>query len=313
MRILVVGAGAVGGYFGGRLAAAGRDVTFLVRGARAEQLRRSGLKIVDPHGDVSVQPKLLLAEELKARAGEGMGTFDLIVVSTKAYALEAAMEDFAPAVGSATVILPLLNGLRHLEALDARFGAEKVVGGFTYIVADVDAEGCVHSMTPLHDFSFGERDKTVTARIKAIDETLRGAGFDVYLKPDILAAMWQKWALLAAMGAITCLLRGSIGAVVAAPGGEATALAIIAECVAMATANGYPPEASALAMMTQRLTQAGSPLTASMYRDLQRGARVEADHILGDLLERGRKCGVEAPLVRAAYAQLSVYSASIRT
>ena len=308
MRILVIGAGAVGGYFGGRLAAAGRDVTFLVRAARAEQLRRSGLKIFDPHGDVSVQPKLLLAEELKARPE----TFDLIVVSTKAYALEGAMEDFAPAVGGATVILPLLNGLRHLEALDARFGAEKVVGGFTYIVADMDAEGGVHSMTQLHDLSFGERDKAVTARIQAIDETLRGAGFDAYLKPDILAAMWQKWALLAAMGAITCLMRGSIGAVVAAPGGKETALAIIAECVAMATANGYAPEAAALAMMTERLTAAGSPLTASMYRDMQRGSRVEADHILGDLLERGRKHGVEAPLVRAAYAQLSVYSASLK-
>ena len=309
MRILVIGAGAVGGYFGGRLAAAGRDVTFLVRSARAEQLRRSGLRIFDPYGDVQVRPKLLLAEELKARPE----VFDLIVLSTKAYALEAAMEDFAPAVGSATVILPLLNGLRHLEALDARFGAEKVVGGFTYIVADMDAEGGVHSMTQLHDLSFGERDKAVTARIQAIDEMLRGAGFDAYLKPDILAAMWQKWALLAAMGAITCLMRGSIGAVVAAPGGAETARAIIAECVAMATANGYPPEATALAMMTQRLTEAGSPLTASMYRDLQRGSRVEADHILGDLLERGRKHGVEAPLVRAAYVQLSVYSASLKS
>ena len=309
MRILAIGAGAVGGYFGGRLAAAGRDVTFLVRSARAEQLRRSGLRIFDPYGDVQVRPKLLLAEELKARPE----VFDLIVLSTKAYALEAAMEDFAPAVGSATVILPLLNGLRHLEALDARFGAEKVVGGFTYIVADMDAEGGVHSMTQLHDLSFGERDKAVTARIQAIDEMLRGAGFDAYLKPDILAAMWQKWALLAAMGAITCLMRGSIGAVVAAPGGAETARAIIAECVAMATANGYPPEATALAMMTQRLTEAGSPLTASMYRDLQRGSRVEADHILGDLLERGRKHGVEAPLVRAAYAQLSVYSASLKS
>ncbi len=309
MRILAIGAGAVGGYFGGRLAAAGRDVTFLVRSARAEQLRRSGLRIFDPYGDVQVRPKLLLAEELKARPE----VFDLIVLSTKAYALEAAMEDFAPAVGGATVILPLLNGLRHLEALDARFGAEKVVGGFTYIVADMDAEGGVHSMTQLHDLSFGERDKAVTARIQAIDEMLRGAGFDAYLKPDILAAMWQKWALLAAMGAITCLMRGSIGAVVAAPGGAETARAIIAECVAMATANGYPPEATALAMMTQRLTEAGSPLTASMYRDMQRGSRVEADHILGDLLERGRKHGVEAPLVRAAYAQLSVYSASLKS
>jgi 2-dehydropantoate 2-reductase len=172
MRILVIGAGAVGGYFGGRLAAAGRDVTFLVRPARAAQLQRTGLQIFDPYGDVRVQPKLLLAEDLKANPK----AFDLIVLSTKAYSLDAAIEDFAPAVGSETVILPLLNGMRHLDALDARFGEEHVVGGSTQIVADLDAEGRVHSMTQLHDLNFGERDKTVTARIKAIDETLRGQG-----------------------------------------------------------------------------------------------------------------------------------------
>ncbi len=307
MRILVIGAGAVGGYFGGRLAAAGRDVTFLVRAGRAEQLRRTGLQIFDPYGDASVQPKLLLAGELKARPE----AFDLILLSTKAYSLEAAMEDFTPAVGSGTVILPLLNGMRHMDALDARFGAEHVVGGSTQVVADLDAEGRVHSMTRLHDVNFGERDKTVTARIRAIEETLRGAGFEVSLKPDILAAMWQKWALLASLGSITCLLRGAIGAVAAAPGGVETARAIIAECVAMATANGYPPTEAARTVMTQRLTEAWSPLTSSMYRDLRKGARVEADHILGDLLERGRRHGVEAPLVRAAYAQLSVYSAGL--
>jgi 2-dehydropantoate 2-reductase len=309
MRILVIGAGAVGGYFGGRLAAAGRDVTFLVRPARAAQLQRTGLQIFDPYGDVRVQPKLLLAEDLKANPK----AFDLIVLSTKAYSLDAAIEDFAPAVGSETVILPLLNGMRHLDALDARFGEEHVVGGSTQIVADLDAEGRVHSMTQLHDLNFGERDKTVTARIKAIDETLRGAGFEANLKPDILTVLWQKWTLLAALGAITCLLRGAIGAVVAAPGGLETARAIIAECVAITTANGYPMEAEYHAVVTQRLTEVGSTLTASMYRDLQKGAPVEAGHILGDLLARGRGHGVEAPLVKAAFAQLSVYSAALKT
>lgn len=309
MRILVVGAGAVGGYFGGRLAAAGRDVTFLVRPARAAQLQQRGLEILDPYGDVTVQPKLLRAEELKSKPT----VFDLILVSTKAYSLDAAIEDFAPAVGSETVILPLLNGMRHLDALDARFGEECVIGGSTQIVADMDAEGRVHSMTKLHDLNFGERDKTVSARIKATDAVLSGAGFEANLKPDILTVMWNKWTLLTAMAAITCMLRGSIGSVVAAPGGVETALAIDAECVAIATANGYAPAEAFHLVMTKRLTEAGSPLTASMYRDLQKGARVEADHILGDLLERGRRHGVEAPLVRAAYAQLSIYSGSLKS
>ncbi len=177
MRILVIGAGAVGGYFGGRLAAAGRDVTFLVRAARAEQLRRTGLQIFDPwRGDGAAAA----AEAADGGGAEGGAAraeaFDLIVVSTKAYSLESAMEDFAPAVGSATVILPLLNGMRHLDALDARFGAEKVLGGSTYMVADLDAEGGVHSMTALHDLNFGERERTVTPRVRAIEATLTGRG-----------------------------------------------------------------------------------------------------------------------------------------
>lgn len=317
MRILVIGAGAVGGYFGGRLAAAGRDVTFLVRVGRAEQLRKSGLKIFDPYGDVTVPPnalQLVTAEELRARTDPGGGTFDLIVVSTKAYSLESAMEDFATAVGDATAILPLLNGMGHLEALAARFGEEKVLGGTTYVVADMDAEGGVHSMTRLHDLSFGERDRRVTERVKAIEAALTGAGFDARQRADILATMWQKWTMLASGGAITCLMRGSVGEVVAAPGGSETARAIIAECLAIATANGYPPEDAALHATTEkRLTEPGSSLTTSMYRDMHRGARVEADHILGDLLRRGREHGVEAPLVRAAYAQLCVYSAGLQS
>jgi 2-dehydropantoate 2-reductase len=308
MRILVIGVGAVGGYFGGRLAAAGRDVTFLVRAARKAQLQQRGLEIFDPYGDVTVQPKLLLAEELKTNPA----AFDLILVSTKAYSLDAAIEDFAPAVGDETVILPLLNGMRHMDTLDARFGEERVVGGSVQIIGDMDAEGRVHSLGRLHDLNFGEHDKTVTVRIKAIEETLRDAGFEANLKPDILAVMWQKWTLLAAMGAITCLLRGSIGAVAAAPGGLETARAIAAECVAIATANGYAPDEAFHAVMMKRLTEAGSSLTASMYRDLKKGAPVEADHILGDLLARGQKHGVEAPLVQAAFAQLSIYSEALK-
>jgi 2-dehydropantoate 2-reductase len=309
MRILVIGVGAVGGYFGGRLAAAGRDVTFLVRAARKTQLQQRGLEIIDPYGDVTLQPKLLLAEELRANPA----AFDLILVSTKAYSLDAAIEDFAPAVGSRTVILPLLNGLRHLDTLDAQFGEERVIGGSVQIIGDMDAEGRVHSLGRLHDLNFGERDKTVTARIKAIEETLHDSGFESNLKPDILAFMWQKWTLLAALGAITCLLRGSIGAVVAAPGGLETAHAIAAECVAIATANGYPPDEKFYAVMMKRLTEAGSSLTASMYRDLQKGLPVEAEHILGDLLARGRRHGVEAPLMQAAFAQLSMYSAALKS
>jgi 2-dehydropantoate 2-reductase len=303
MRILVIGAGAVGGYFGARLAAAGRDVTFLVRGARAEQLRRTGLNVTSPNGNASVPAsdlKLLAAHEIAA-------PFDLILVSTKAYSLEAAMEDFAPAVGPQTMILPLLNGMAHLDKLVARFGEVPLLGGSTRIVADVDAEGTVHSMEQLHDLNFGERNKAVTPRIQAVDALLGDAGFEAVLQPDILATMWQKWTFLSSLGAITCLMRGTIGQVASTPAGDATARGILTEAAAAAAANGYPVPRPFLEAVTARLLKKDSTLTASMYRDLQKGAPVEADQILGDLLRRAAMHSVPAPLLTAAYAQLCVY------
>ena len=307
MRILVIGAGAVGGYFGGRLAKAGRDVTFLVREGRAQQLHERGLVVESPDDNFTVQPKLLLAAELKAAPQ----TFDLILLSTKAYSLAAAMEDFAPAVGAATAVLPLLNGISHLDALAARFGRQAVLGGSTRISSDLDAEGRVISMDEtLHDLHFGELDKAVTPRIQAIDAALRNAGFEAVLEPDITAFMWHKWTVLSALASITCLLRGSIGEVAAAPGGLATANAILDESIAIATANGYRAPESFLDAVRTRLTLAGSDLTASMYRDMMRGAPVEAGHILGELLARGQAHGLHSPLLTAAYVQLGVYSAA---
>lgn len=308
MRILMIGVGAVGGYFGGRLARAGRDVTFLVRPKRAEQLRRSGLHVRSVEDEFTVTPTMITAEELRANPQ----SFDLIILSTKAYQLEAAMEDFAPAVGDNTAILPLLNGMKHLDVLAERFSGNKVLGGSTRIVADVLEDGTVHSMEPLHDLVFGERDRSVTPRVEAIQKELAGCGFDDKLSPDVIAFMWQKWCFLAALGAITCMMRGSIGAIAAVPGGTEIERAIYDECNDIARANGYPTAKDFYTMISARLTAKDSPLTASMYRDMMRGGPVEADHILGDMLARGREFGVDTPLLQAAYVTLKVYSASLQ-
>jgi 2-dehydropantoate 2-reductase len=303
MRILVIGAGAVGGYFGARLTKAGRDVTFLVRGARAEQLRRSGLTVVESDTEFTIQPKLLTAAELRANPQ----AFDLILLSTKAYQLAAAIDDFAPAVGEPTAILPLLNGMSHLDTLAARFGRHAVLGGSTRISADVDAEGRIIDMDKLlHDIHFGELDRTITPRVQAVDEAIRDCGFHTVLEPDITAFMWNKWTFLSALAAMTCMLRGSIGAIEAVPYGKQTELAVLAESVAIAAANGYPLPPAFLAAVQTRFTLPGSDLTASMHRDMMRGAPVEVDHILGDFLALSK--GVEAPLLRAAFVQLSVYN-----
>jgi 2-dehydropantoate 2-reductase len=307
MRILVIGAGAVGGYFGARLTQAGRDVTFLIRPARAEQLRRTGLMVTEPEDAFTVTPKLLLARELAASPEP----YDLILLSTKAYQLTAAMQDFAPAVGPDTSILPPLNGMSHLDVLAARFGADKVLGGSTRISADLDADGRVVDMDKdLHDIHFGERAGGFTPRVEAIHAVLSNAGFEAILDTDVVAFMWHKWVLLSALASITCLLRGPIGVIAATPYGVETELAILAESVAIGTAHGYPlPEAFRIAA-EKRLTLAGSDLTASMHRDMMRGAPVEADHILGELLALGRSRGVHTPLLRAAYTQLKVYEAT---
>ncbi len=300
MRLLVVGAGATGGYFGGRLAAAGRDVTFLVRPGRATRLQATGLRIVSPHGDVSLAPKLVTAGIIPA-------PFDAVLVTVKAYSLAKAIDDFAPAVGPDTMVIPVLNGMRHMELLASRFGDKAVVGGLCRIAATIDAEGRIVQLAGFHDLVYGERDGTVSPRIETLDAALRGAGFDARLSGRIGAEMWEKWVMLAALGGVTCLMRGTIGDIEAAAGGREFAAAFLNEVVAVAEALGHPPSPAARAELTSLLLAKGSALASSMYRDLQNGNPIEADQIIGDLLIRARQAGVATPLLAAAYASLCVY------
>ncbi|HTD29603.1 MAG TPA: 2-dehydropantoate 2-reductase [Xanthomonadaceae bacterium] len=300
LRILIVGAGAVGGYFGGRLAEAGRDVTFLVRPRRAQQLREDGLCILSPHGNAVIAPKLLGSGEIEA-------PYDLILLSVKAYALEAAIVDFAPAVGPQTMILPVLNGMRHLDLLEQRFGSGAVLGGVCLVSTKIDGLGRIVQLADFQQLIYGERNGDTTPRLKALDVSLQGAGFETRVSPDITQAMWEKWVLLASVGAATCLLRGTIGEIVAVPGGANASLRMLDECAAIATACGHKPSEAFLARQAGAMTAPGSPMATSMYRDLRDGAPVEVDHILGDLLARGDAHGVETPLLKAAFVNLRIY------
>jgi 2-dehydropantoate 2-reductase len=300
MRVLVVGAGAVGGYFGGRLAQASRDVTFLVRAKRAGQIEANGLQIVSPHGNWTVHPKTLLAERIA-------GPYDLILLSVKGYTLNGAMEDFAGAVGPETMILPVLNGMRHVDLLIGRFGEHAVLGGVCQVATEVDRDGRILQLTEAQKLVYGELDGRNSPRLQELDGTLRGAGFDAETSKQILRDMWQKWVQLASLGAVNCLMRGNIGQITAVPNGANVSLSVIRECAEIATACGYPPNGAFLEQHTAALTTQGSPLTSSMYRDLKAGAPVEVDTILGDLLEHGRKHGLTPPLLQAAYVNLSIY------
>ena len=301
MRILVVGAGAVGGYFGGRLVQAGRDVSFLVRPARADQLGRDGLRIVSPHGDATLRPRLVLADGID-------GAYDLVVLGVKSYALEAAMRDMAPAIGATTTVLPVLNGIGHFDRLDAVFGTGVTIGGVALVATQIDREGRIVQLADVQRLRYGERDGSDTARIRAIDAALRGADFDAAASATIAQDLWDKWVMLASLGAITCLFRGSVGAVAAVPGGAALARAILDECCAIAAACGHRPSAEFIDRQAETLAASGSPMTSSMYRDLRQDAAVEVDAILGDLLDRARAHRIPAPLLTAAFVNLRVYA-----
>lgn len=304
MRILVVGAGSTGGYFGGRLAQAGRDVTFLVRDKRAAQLKASGLQVISPYGDFTIAPKLVTADELNT-------AYDAVLLTLKAFALDAALKDIALAVGPDTMILPVLNGMKHVDAIEARFGRHALMGCVCKIAAHLDPQGRIVQMNKLHSIAYGEMNADVTDRIRRLDKDMQGAGFDARLSPDIEREMWEKWLLLASLGAITCLARGNIGQVVAAPGGLGFASKIIHEVASVIGAVGRKPADTYLAQTRVMLTLAGSPQTSSMYRDLQQGYPVEAQQIIGDLLDRAKAAQIEAPLLSAAFVNLSVYQSAL--
>jgi 2-dehydropantoate 2-reductase len=234
--------------------------------------------------------------------------FDLVLLSCKAYDLEGAMDSFAPAVGPKTVILPLLNGMRHLDVLEARFGAGQVLGGQCLISTVLDHERRIVHLNDTHTLSFGERDGSRSARIEAIASVLAGANFGAHLSEAILQEMWEKWVFIATCAGITCLMRAAIGDIVAA-GAADLATTLLDECAAIAARHGFPPSQSSIQRSRSMFTTPGSLLTASMFRDIERRAPIEADHIIGDLLRRGDKEGVASPLLRIAYAHLKAYEA----
>ena len=301
MRILVVGAGAAGGYFGARLADAGRDVTFFVRPERAERLRRDGFRVLSPQGDLNLKPRLLVA-------GAPTEPFDIVLLAIKAFGLERALDDFAAAVGPETMILPILNGIRHIDVLVERFGDAPVLGGLCVVATTLDRHGRIMQLASgMETLTYGERDGSVTERVRRLHDELQGAGFDARLNTVILQEMWEKWILLASASAATCLLRGTVGEIEAVTGGPDVTLRCLAESVAIAAESGHPPREKFANATKSILTARASSLVSSMYRDMQNGQPVEVEHILGDLTLRARKLGLDTPLLDAATVQLSVY------
>lgn len=295
-RTLIIGAGATGGALGARLIAAGRDVTFLVRERRAAQLAADGLHLRAPDVDIVHTARTVTALD-------GADLFDLVIVAVKAPALEAIIATLSPAVGPETWILPLLNGLAHIDLLERAFPG-RVLGGIVKIIATLDDDATVVQMTPLCSLTVGGlHGEAVPREIRQILD-IDGVALDPVA--DVVARLWEKWAFIAAAGVITCLFRGTIGDILAA-GGEARILQAIMECEQIAEAAGHPVSEAGHAQALGLLTESGSPFTSSLYRDLQHGDPVEAEHIIGDLSTRAAALQVPAPLLNAALLQLRTH------
>jgi 2-dehydropantoate 2-reductase len=305
VKILCLGAGATGGYFAGRIAQAGADVTFLVRERRAAQLAANGLVVKSPHGDFTIPAKFVRQPEVRPE-------YDLVYLTCKAYDLDAAIDSIRPAIGARAHVVPFLNGLAHVDRLTAEFGAPRVIGGTCGIPATLTAEGVVRQLGPLHRIAYGLLPGT-GAEARAKLETLHGyykqTPVDAVLADDVLLELWEKFVLLTTMASMTTLMRGAIGDVLAADEGEAIVEETLAACARTAARAGYTVRDKQMAAYRKLLFARGSDFAASMLRDIEGGHRVEADHIVGDMLKRARTAGVDPGPLRIAFAHLQAYQA----
>jgi 2-dehydropantoate 2-reductase len=300
MNILVLGAGGTGGYFGGRLVQAGANVTFLVREKRAQQLRERGLMIESTKDRVSLPVNTVLAMNVQP-------IYDVIILACKAYDLASSIDAIRPAMSAQSVVLPLLNGISHLDDLDRAFGQPRVMGGSCQIAATLTPDGVVKSMTAVHSIVWGAREPGQQALVTQLADVFAKTIVDWKVSDNILLDMWEKIAFLSTLAGMTCLMRATVGELLAAPGGKEMMTAYLDTCMDVARREGFAPRAAAQERAQNILNSTGSPLTASMLRDLEAGNEVEADHIVGFMLNKARAHGLEHSAIAAAYAHLKAY------
>ncbi|WP_017525424.1 ketopantoate reductase family protein [Pusillimonas noertemannii] len=302
MKILFVGAGAVGTLFGASLHQHGADVQFLLRPARKALVDAEGLTLELPSGTQHIQPRTVAANQLD-------GGYDLVVLSNKAPALEGVIADITPAVGPATHILPLLNGLRHLDRLDQAFGQERVLGGIAKTIATQLTPTHIRVSNAYSSLTVGARTADQQAKARAAWQLLSQAGIDAELSDGIMDDMWDKFCRMACLGAANCMLQGTVGEYMRSEAGGAIALQLLRECTDTAQAAGHPMHPQAIAGFQRVVTNPNSGFNSSMYRDMRAGLPIEGDHLVGDMLRRGQKAGVPCPMLAVANAVLQTYSA----
>jgi len=300
MKILVIGAGGVGGYFGGRLAQNDQDVTFLVRERRREQLRREGLRIDSVYGNTQLLVQAIQARDLKAE-------FDVVLLACKAYDLDASISTIAAGLAKGGAILPLLNGLAHIDLLNTRFGQANVLGGTAKIAATLTEEGVVKHLNDWNFITIGEQDGAISARVKAIAEAFPKTTVVAKAADNILQEMWEKIVHLSTAASMTCLMRASVGEIVRTPDGAALFQKMLALTANTASSQGFPPSDDFMTNYGKLFSDRASGYTTSMLRDIEGGKAIEADHIIGYMLTKAVESGLDAELLSVAYTHVKAY------
>ncbi|XRG78548.1 ketopantoate reductase family protein [Rossellomorea sp. GAMAL-10_SWC] len=300
MRILVLGAGGIGGYFGGRLVEKGEDVTFLVRANRKKQLEENGLVIRSVNGDFSFQPNLITAKSPAE-------IFDIVLFSTKSYHLSDAILDVKPFVGDQTVILPLLNGIAHLNPLKQAFGDEKVIGGLCFIETTLNEAGEVAQTSKAARLVFDEFLSKETDRIKKIADAFSGSKADFVLSKQIERDMWHKYLFITVMSGVTSLMRAPIGPIRESDGGRATIRELFVECANIMRSYGAPISENIVEEHMKSIDALGYDMKSSLQRDMEKWSLVEGDHLQGYLLELAKKKDITAKLLELVYQNIKVY------
>ena len=298
MKILILGAGGIGGYFGAHLIRAGADITYLVRASRKALIDTNGLSIETPRGNFVVHPNTVTANNVKAE-------YDLILLAPKSYDLEDALKSLL-GVLERGVVLPFLNGLDHLDLLDKTLGRERVMGGVAHIAATMTPEGAVRRLTDMHRLTFGARHESHQGLVQGFFDLCEKTPFDRLISNNIEQVLWDKWTFLATLAGMTTLCRGSVGEIVSTSYGAEATIAMYEECCQVANNAGHPVGDGARSAALAMLTEQGSNFSASMLRDLLDGLRTEHDHILGAMVRRGQKVGCQTPLIRLAFSHLEV-------
>ena len=303
MKILVLGAGALGGYFGGKLLQSGADVTFLVRPRRAAQLAENGLVVKTHEGEIRCPVKIL-------QTGQIVSPFDLIIMSCKAYDLPSAMDAIAPAVSTGTAIWPVLNGVKHISTLIDRFGREQVLGGLTSVNAALLPDGdIVQSPLKIHMTAFGELDGQISQRCLEIHRAFVAAETQADVSDAIMTRMWAKFHGFTSVAVIATLCRSRAGAIAAAPESRAFVANALEECSRVASAEGFPPPAETAEIVHGMFSDPVSAYGPSILVDMEEGRQTEGEHTVGDMLHRARKHNLKAPLLTAALCNLQAYQA----